>query len=269
MEDSFDKDSSNTINLQENGGEPQEKSPFILNSNACNRVAEDTSVTFPQRPAHSTAAVSAEDNLGLVHSIAHRFAGRGIEYEELYSAGCLGLAKAVKRFDKSRGLRFSTYAFPLIMGEIRGLFRQSGTVKVSRTLKEIAVKAARFSSEYENAHNSRPTVSELADMLGVSEELTVQALCAANKPISLTAGEDDEDGGTRDIPVDSDEERIAEILSLRDELSRLDEDDRALISLRYYRGMTQSRTAQVLGTTQVQISRREKKILSALRENLL
>ncbi len=245
---------------------------FILNINrgeAEKRVPSFLSGDTHEHSVNSTSGdICAEDNLGLVHSIAHRFVGRGIEYEELFSAGCLGLAKAVKRFDSSRGLCFSTYAFPLIMGEIRGLFRQSGTVKVSRTLKELAVKAARLSEEYESTHGAPPTVAQLAETLGVSTELTAQALCASSRPLSLTADEDEDGGGVRDIPVDSGEEKLAEILSLREELSRLRDDDRSLITLRYYRGMTQTQTAKALGATQVQISRREKKILGSLREKL-
>lgn len=209
-------------------------------------------------------------NLGLVHSIANRFKGRGIEYDDLYSAGCLGLVKAIDRFDESRGLCFSTYAVPLIMGEIKGLFRQGGTVKVSRSLKETALKAGRMREEYINRNGHEPTVSELAQSIGVSEELAVEALCACRQPLSLTPSDDEGDSksGQVDVPIESGEERLAERLSLEQELSRLDESDRSLISLRYYKGLTQSQTAKILGTTQVQISRREKKILGSLREKL-
>lgn len=209
-------------------------------------------------------------NLGLVHSIANRFKGRGIEYDDLYSAGCLGLVKAIDRFDESRGLCFSTYAVPLIMGEIKGLFRQGGTVKVSRSLKETALKAGRMREEYINRNGHEPTVSELAQSIGVSEELAVEALCACRQPLSLTPSDDEGDSksGQVDVPIESGEEKLAERLSLEQELSRLDENDRSLISLRYYKGLTQSQTAKILGTTQVQISRREKKILGNLREKL-
>lgn len=209
------------------------------------------------------------DNLGLVHSIANRFKGRGIEYEELFSAGCLGLVKAINRFDESRGLCFSTYAVPLIMGEIKGLFRQGGTVKVSRSLKETALKASRCRQEYLNKNGHEPTIKELAELIDVSEEQTVEALCACRQPLSLTPSEDDSEGlGQVDVPIDSGEEKISELLSLKQELSNLNDSDRNLISLRYFKGLTQSQTAKILGTTQVQISRREKKILGSLREKL-
>lgn len=213
--------------------------------------------------------LAVSENLGLVHSIANRFKGRGIEYDELFSAGCLGLVKAIDRFDESRGLCFSTYAVPVIMGEIKGLFRQSGTVKVSRSLKEIALKASRLTQDYLNRNGQEPSVKELSQMLGVSEEQTVQALCACRQPISLTSQDDDsDDGGQVDLPVESGEEKIAERLSLEQELEKLGEGDRHLIALRYFKGLTQAQTAEILGTSQVQISRREKKILARLRELL-
>lgn len=209
-------------------------------------------------------------NLGLVHSIANRFKGRGIEYDDLFSAGCLGLVKAIDRFDESRGLCFSTYAVPLIMGEIKGLFRQGGTVKVSRSLKETAIKATRMREEYINKNGHEPTVSELAESIGVSEDLAVEALCACRQPLSLTSCDEEGEAknGQVDVPVDSGEEKLAELLSLEQELSKLNENDRSLISLRYYKGLTQSQTAKILGTTQVQISRREKKILGSLKDKL-
>lgn len=212
---------------------------------------------------------AVDENLGLVHSIANRFRGRGIEYDDLFSAGCLGLVKAVDRFDESRGLCFSTYAVPLIMGEIKGLFRKGGTVKVSRTLKETAMKATRCRQEYINKNGTEPTVTELAKLINVTEEQAIEALCACRQPLSLTATEDEGDEVSQvDIPVDSGEEKLAEHLSLEQELLKLEENDQKLISLRYYKGLTQSQTAKILGTTQVQISRREKKILGKLREKL-
>ncbi len=212
---------------------------------------------------------AARENLGLVHSIANRFKGRGIEYDDLFSAGCLGLVKAVDRFDESRGLCFSTYAVPLIMGEIKGLFRKSGAVKVSRSLKETALKVARCREEYINRNGTEPTVAEVAKMTEITEEQAIEAMCACRQPVSLTASES-EDGEISqvDIPIESGEEKLAEKLSLEQELLKLREDDRQLIVLRYFKGMTQSQTAKVLGTSQVQISRREKKILKLLREKL-
>ncbi len=212
---------------------------------------------------------AARDNLGLVHSIANRFKGRGIEYDDLFSAGCLGLVKAIDRFDGNRGLCFSTYAVPLIMGEIKGLFRNGGSLKVSRTLKETALKAQRARQEHINRTGIEPTVTELSAMIGVTEEQAMEALCACRQPLSLTVSEDDDSEISQaDIPIDSGEERLAEQLSLEQELSQLEEKDRQLIVLRYYKGLTQSQTAKILDMTQVRVSRREKKILGILRERL-
>lgn len=211
---------------------------------------------------------SAEDNLGLVHACAKRFRGRGIEYEDLFQAGCVGLVKAAEKFDESFGCRFSTYAVPVILGEIKRLFRDGGAVKISRGLKELSLKVGRAAQELAAEKGREPTVSELAEKAELSAEQVVEALNAAQQPVSLTAGSEDGDSQT-DIPVESPDEEITERLALRTEVGRLDEKDRQLIELRFYRCLTQSRTAQILGMTQVQVSRREKKLLTLLRERLI
>ena len=207
------------------------------------------------------------ENLGLVHSCAHRFTGRGIEYEDLYQAGCMGLVKAFDAFDTERGVRFSTYAVPVILGEMRRLFRDGGTVKVSRSLKELSIKTTREREKFLLKNGREPAVSELAGILSETEENITEALCAAAPVVSLTVG-DDEGGGQTDIPVESPEDEITERLSVIKAVSDLDEKDRMLIKLRYYESKTQTQTAKVLGMTQVQVSRREKKILEILRKEL-
>lgn len=207
------------------------------------------------------------ENLGLVHTCAHRFSGKGIEYEDLFQAGCMGLVKAFDAFDTERGVRFSTYAVPVILGEIRRLFRDGGTVKVSRTLKELSMKTAREREAFALREGREPTIKELAQRLCVTEEEVTEAVCAAAPVVSLTVGEDN-GGGQEDIPVESPEEQISERLSVIQAVSTLDERDRALVRLRYYENKTQLQTAAVLGMTQVQVSRREKKILGILRAEL-
>ena len=209
-----------------------------------------------------------EQNLGLVHSCAHRFKGRGIEYDDLFQAGCMGLVKATDAFDTQRGVMFSTYAVPVILGEIRRLFRDGGTVKVSRSIKELGVKTMRAKEQLSGVLGREPTVSEVAGAMDRPVEEVAEALAAATPPLSLTE-DDDEGGGQIDLPVDSPEERLADLLSLKQVLSSLDEGDRRLIILRYYRGQTQTETAKVLGMTQVQVSRREKKILQYFRRQML
>ncbi len=148
------------------------------------------------------------ENLGLVHSCAHRFTGRGIEYEDLYQAGCMGLVKAFDAFDNERGTRFSTYAVPVILGEMRRLFRDGGTVKVSRSLKELSLKVMMEKEIFSVREGREPVVSELAEILEISPEEVTEALCAAAPVISLTVNEDD-GGGQTDIPVEFPEEQIS------------------------------------------------------------
>jgi len=207
------------------------------------------------------------DNLGLVHACAHRFTGRGLEYDDLYSAGCVGLVKAVDGFDRSRGLMFSTYAVPVILGEMRRLFRDGGAVKIGRTLKDKALKVARTRTILQGELYRDPTVDELARRLGLSIEEVAEACAAAQTPLSLT-GSDDEDGAQFDIPTPGVDDQIGDTLALREVVSALPEKDQSLIELRYYRSKTQMQTAEALGMTQVQVSRREKAILSELRRRL-
>ncbi len=209
-----------------------------------------------------------QQNMGLVHACAHRFQGRGIEYEDLFQAGCMGLIKATDAFDPERGVRFSTYAVPVILGEMRRLFRDGGTVKVSRTLKELSLKVLREKERLAVFLGREPTVGEIARSLQLEVPAVVEALSAAAPAISLTGSE--EDGAPQiDLPVESPEEKLAESISLRQVLDQLEEKDRMLIRLRYFAGKTQVETAAALGMTQVQVSRREKKILVFLRELLL
>lgn len=213
-------------------------------------------------------AAFINDNLGLVHACAKRFKGRGIEYDDLYGAGCVGLVKAADNFDQGRGLCFSTYAVPVILGEMRRLFRDGGTVKVSRGLKELSLKATRACQSFTAEHGRDPAISELAGILGVEPEQAAEALNAAARPVSLSADEEN-GGGQLDIPVDAPEERLTELLSLKQVIGELDERDRALITMRFFQNQTQTQTAQALSMSQVQVSRREKKILLMLREKLV
>lgn len=208
----------------------------------------------------------AERNVGLVRALVPRFLGRGIEYDDLFQAGCEGLIKAAEHFDPDRGYKFSTYAVPVILGEMRRLFREGGTVKVSRGLKELSMKAVRLSEQIETETGKAPSVSVLAEKLGVPEEKCAEALNAAAQPVSLTG--DDENNET-DIPVDAPEEKITDHLALQQILKALPEEDQRLIYYRYFKNQTQTETAKRLGTTQVQISRREKKLLLRLRGLLL
>lgn len=210
----------------------------------------------------------AENNMGLVHACCKRFSGKGIEYEELFAAGCLGLAKAINKFDESRNLQFSTYAFPVIMGEIKRLFRDGGAVKVSRTLKELAVAVCKLNNESKLKNGTELSISQLSEKLAVSEEKIVDALNSMRYPLSLTAEYDNEGNPQLDLPIDDIQYEISERLSLEQTLNLLEENDRKIINLRYYRNKTQVQTANLLNMTQVQVSRREKKILTIIREKM-
>lgn len=209
-------------------------------------------------------------NLGLVHLCANRFRGKGIEYDDLYGAGCMGLVKACNAFDTERGVKFSTYAVPVILGEIKRLFRDGGTVKVSRSIKENSMRIVKIRDNFTTAEGREPTVSELSQLSGLDIEDVVEALNVSLPPISLTESHDpdSENKAQLDIPVKACDEEITNAISVSQLLSRLEPKDRQLIYLRYFQEKTQTETAKRLDMTQVQVSRREKKLLSLMRKEL-
>ena len=194
----------------------------------------------------SKPPIAAEAHLGLVRLCANRFRERGIEYDELYSAGWLGNL-----------LRNSVNYTP-----------EGGSIRIGRRLQELSLRANRIAAQLRQQNGAEPTVRQIADALGISEAETAEALCAAQPVSSLTA-ETDEGEVCTDIPVPSPETQIQEHLALEQVLSLLNDRDRELIRLRYTENMTQTATAAMLGMTQVQVSRREKKILLFLRGELL
>ena len=210
-----------------------------------------------------------EENSGLIWSVARRFLGRGTEADDLYQLGCLGFLKAVEGFDLSYGTQFSTYAVPVILGEIKKLFRDGGTVKVSRSLKELSLRINAAREHHSKLCGAEPTLSQLAEELGESVENITLAIQAAQPALSLTPENREESDRQMDIPVESPEEELADKIGLAEVLKSLPEEDRLIIQLRFYGGKTQSDTAKLLHTTQVQISRRERKILKVMRDRLL
>ncbi len=207
------------------------------------------------------------ENIGLVHSCCKRFKGRGIEYDDLFQTGCLGLIRAAEGFDSERGIMFSTYAFPAIMGEIKRLFRDGGAIKVSRSLKELSMRCAREQERLFQKLGYMPSVSELAQNLGESPEQIAEALCASQPVISLTI-EDDGVGGEYDLPSEDSTDNLCERMSLTQAINRLCDRDRKMIELRYFSGLTQTETAKRLNMSQVQVSRREKAVVALIREQL-
>ncbi len=210
---------------------------------------------------------TVNNNIGLVHACARKFNGRGIEYDDLFQAGCLGLVKAVDAFDESRGVKFSTYAVPVILGEIKRLFRDGGSIKVGRSLKELSLKATRVINKFMSENAREPSINELAEVLNVEPVQAAQALEVSRVPISLTS--DREDGQCQiDIPTEAPDEKLSEIIALKQIVEKLEDRDRSLILLRFFKNQTQTQTAKVLGMTQVQVSRRERVILKNLRIQL-
>ena len=210
------------------------------------------------------------ENNGLIWSVVRRYYGRGVEPDDLYQLGCMGFLKAVQGFDSAYGTRFSTYAVPKIAGEIRRFLRDDGPVKVSRGIKErgMAIRAARERLAAELGRE--PTLSELAGETGLTAEEIAAAETAAEPVVSLHA-ETGDGGLTLEglLTAGGEEEGLVESMTLRAALNCLPERERQVVILRYYRGMTQVQTARVVGVSQVQVSRLERRALDRLRGELL
>lgn len=214
-----------------------------------------------------------EENMGLIHHVAKRFLGRGVEAEDLFQIGAIGLLKAVDRFDLGFGVRFSTYAVPMIAGEIRRFLRDDSMIKVSRSLKELAVKAARLREQLLMERGAEPGVEELAGRLGVEAEELVQAMdsCTEVESLQKVISQGDSEGTSLLERVEQGRDEQEELLRrmlLEELLASLDPKERRLIVLRFFHDRTQSQVAEELGMSQVQVSRLEKKILRQMREKL-
>jgi len=216
-----------------------------------------------------------EDNMGLVHHVARRFFGRGVEAEDLFQIGAIGLMKAIDRFDLEYEVKFSTYAVPMIAGEIKRFLRDDSMIKVSRSLKELAVRAGHEKERFSMREGREPDVQELAQLLGVEKEELVQALDSSAEVESLqkTLFQGEGDGfclldKMAESSVDIQEVTLQRIL-LEKVLSQLEPRERELIVLRFFYDRTQSQVADRLGMSQVQVSRLEKKILLRMRGMIL
>lgn len=214
-----------------------------------------------------------ESNVGLVWSCVKRFRNRGHETEDLFQIGCIGLLKAIQKFDDSFDVKFSTYAVPMIMGEIKRFIRDDGIIKVSRSLKELSVKAMTVKEMLIRENGIEPTVQEIAQKLEVTPEELAAALEASAKPESLYRRTDD---GTQEgkalidrleSPKDYETNIINKVI-LKNAIESFDEREKKIILLRYFKQNTQAQIAEMLGISQVQVSRLEKKILLRLREKI-
>ena len=211
-----------------------------------------------------------ENNLGLVHSVVKKFSNSPYEAEDLFQIGCVGLLKAVRKFDISFDVRFSTYAVPMIMGEIKRFLRDDGPIKVSRKIKELAIKARTVSEMLQKQTGSAPTIKELAEALGEKAESVVEALDAVLQPESLYgSGSENSNLLIDKTPSkDGDEGEIVDKIALEEMIGKLKARERQIIIFRYFKNKTQSEVAAVLGISQVQVSRLEKKILLQMRETM-
>ena len=212
-----------------------------------------------------------EENMGLVRSIAFRFRERGTDYEDLVQIGTIGMIKAVRSFDVEREVVFSTYAVPLIMGEIKRHLRDEGPIKVSRVYKKLSAELGRARSRILTDEGREPTIAELASACGVSVEDAAVALETVNPISSLSESFGDDEKLTLESQLaspDREIEKLNDKLALSQAISRLPMEWQRIITLRYFRNMTQQRVADALGLSQVKVSREEKKILAALRAEL-
>ena len=214
-----------------------------------------------------------ENNVSLVKCIVKRYLGKGVEYDDLFQLGCMGFLKAIAGFDESFGVKFSTYAVPMIAGEIKRFMRDDGSVKVSRAMKQTAKEMGVFIEEYAFLHGKQPTVAELAEKFGLEESEVVFVLGSSKMPLSLHSGADYKDGAKRELvdilPAEDDQEEMLDGLLLKGAIDELPEREKKIIVLRYFRDMTQSEVAERIGVSQVQVSRIESKIIKEFRKKLI
>ena len=206
------------------------------------------------------------ENSGLIWSVARRFFGRGVESDDLYQLGCLGFLKAVSGFDEEFGTQFSTYAVPKISGEIRRFLRDDGAVKVSRSVKELAFQIRTVRGELEQSLGREPTVSELSEQLGIpAEEIAMTE--TATGPAESLQRESGEEGFTLENVLGDygAEDRLIERYSLDEAIAQLSEKEQTVIALRFFHGLTQQKSAQIMGVSQVQVSRLERKAIEELK----
>ena len=224
-------------------------------------------IEMSQEGNRSATDTLVKENSGLIWSVVRRFQGRGVETDDLYQLGCLGFLKAVEGFDVSYGTQFSTYAVPKIAGEIRRYMRDDGAVKVSRGIKERAYAIKQMRNHLLQALGREPTIQELANQTGyTSEEIAVaESATATIESIQQDSGESG--FSLEDILSNTEsEERMVERISLYQAIEKLPEKDSLVIHLRYFHGLTQDRVSKILGVSQVQVSRIEKRAVTRLRE---
>ena len=215
-----------------------------------------------------------ENNVLLIKSIIRRFKNKGVEYDDLYQLGCLGFLKAINNFDEKYGVVFSTYAVPMIIGEVKRFLRDDGAIKVSRIIKGQSIVINRFIEKFSAEKGESPTVEEISAALNIEKEDVVLALDSSRAPVSLSEFIEDGKGGDKKtelidkIPSDEREDDMVDKILLKSLIEKLPEREKKIIIMRYYRDNTQSEIAEELGVSQVQVSRIENKIINALKSQI-
>ena len=210
-----------------------------------------------------------DNNSALIKSVIRRFYNKGVEYDDLYQIACIGFLKAVKNFDESFGVKFSTYTVPMIIGEIKRYMRDNGAIKVSRTLKILANKINHYIDDFQSLNNTQPSIQNISETFNITQEEVVIAIDSVKMPLSIYDKYEDEEDGQALIDkiayVDN-EEKTVEKLHLSNIINALNERERKIVILRYFRDKTQSEIAESLGVSQVQVSRLENKIIEKIRQ---
>lgn len=208
------------------------------------------------------------ENVPLIKSIIRRFKGKGVEYDDLFQIASVGLIKAINNFNESFEVKFSTYTVPMIIGEIKRYMRDNGAIKVSRSLKILANKINRFIGEYQAVNSDSPSIEFLAEKFSVSKEDVVFAMDSSKMPVSISDKYDDEDDGVElidKIVSFDEEEKMVDRIHLETIIEKLNDREKDIIKLRYFKDKTQSEIARYLGVSQVQVSRLENKIIEKIR----
>lgn len=213
------------------------------------------------------------ENTGLIWSIVKRFLNRGYDEEELFQIGCIGMLKAIDRFDTGFHVAFSTYAVPMITGEIRRFLRDDGIIKISRTIKENQIKIISATEKFRSENQKEPTIEELSEICGLTKEEVVTAMEASREVESIYREMDNGSGQKKTIldkieDTKNPENVILNRIMIRQLLEALEEEERKIIILRYFQNKTQSEVAKVIGMSQVQVSRAEKKILNQMKKQI-
>ena len=210
------------------------------------------------------------ENMPLIKSIVKRYGNVHVEYEDLMQLGAMGLIKAVNNFDSAYNVKFSTYAVPMIAGEIKRFIRDDGAVKVSRALKTLSVKMHAYIDEYIQTNGESPSLDKLSEVFGVDKQEIVFAMDSNKYPLSIYEKFDDESSGSiiDRLPAKGSGDELIDNILLKKLLAELPEREKTVIKLRYYKDMTQSEVAKVLGVSQVQISRIESKVIGKMRRQL-